>query len=190
MIKLKLRIKETPVTWVIFLINTLIFIITNIFKFDNISFLALIYDELPQRWYTVFTYSLVHMAWYHIIINMSILILIGSWVEKLIGTKRYLILILVSALSGGIALILQKSSGIGFSAVGYAIIFYYYLAYPLERELPFKFPNIIFPILLMISTILAIIFNWLSIIAHFSHIAGAVVGALLLLFFYKKHKEI
>ncbi|GAB6085816.1 rhomboid family intramembrane serine protease [Alkaliphilus crotonatoxidans] len=184
------KIKELPITWGIFIISSLVFLVARITDPENIRFLALIYHEFSQRWYTIISYAVVHIEWYHILLNMAVLIFVGSWVEKLLGQKRFFILIILCTLAGGVSLIALNTSGIGFSAAGFGILTYYHLAFPWERELPFNLPNIILPVSLLVISVLAIVFQWLPSVGHYPHIAGAVTGALLLPLFRKKHREI
>ncbi|MEJ6949647.1 rhomboid family intramembrane serine protease [Natronospora cellulosivora (SeqCode)] len=82
--------------------SLIVFLIAQLTDPENIRFLALEYNQFPQRWYSIITYGFVHVEWYHILINISILIFIGSWVEKLLGQNKYLILLLLSILAGGL----------------------------------------------------------------------------------------
>ena len=182
-----MRIKKAPVTWIIFIISVFIYITARVNGPESVRFLALVYEDLPQKWYTLFSYGFVHIELYHILLNMTVLIFIGSWVEILLGKKRYLILIFLGILAGGMTLILRETGGIGFSAAGFSILFYYYLAFPWERELPFHLPNILLPLTLLVISILAIMLGWLPTVGHYPHIAGAIVGIILLPIFRSSH---
>lgn len=181
------KIKQTPITCTFLLLSVLVFLVARITEPENVRFLALDYNELPQRWYTVISYGVVHVEWYHILINMVILVFVGSWVEMLLGSKRYIILVVTSILAGGLSLILRETGGIGFSAAGAGILFYYYFAFPWERELPLNLPNIILPLAIMILSVMAIVFEWLPSVGHYPHIAGALTGVILLICFRKRH---
>ena len=183
-----MRIKKAPVTWIIFIISVFIYITARVNGPESVRFLALVYEDLPQKWYTLFSYGFVHIELYHILLNMTVLIFIGSWVERLLGKKRYIILIVLSILAGGMSLVLRDTGGIGFSAAGFGILFYYYLAFPWERELPFHLPNILLPLTLLVISILAIVLGWLPTVGHYPHIAGALVGSILLPIFRSAHK--
>ena len=62
------------------------------------------------------------------------------------------------------------------------------IAFPFERELPLKIPNIALPIVLLIIPAGSIVFGWLPSIGHYPHLAGALVGVLLLRVFRKHHE--
>ena len=180
-----MSIKKAPITWIILIVSVFIYLAARINGPESVRFLALIYEELPQRWYTLISYGFVHIELYHILLNMAVLFFVGSWVEKLAGKKRYLILIFLSILAGGAALAFRETGGIGFSAAGFGILFFYYLAFPWERELPFQLPNIVLPLTLLVISILAIMLGWLPAVGHYPHLAGAVVGSILVPIFKK-----
>lgn len=185
-----MNVKKNPASVLFFIISVIIFLVARGTDPENIRFLALDYEALPQKWYGVLTYGFVHVDWNHIIINMGLLLWIGIWVERLIGSKRYIVLVLSGILAGGIAILVRETAGIGFSAGAAAILFYYHFAFPLKRELPFNLPNIVLPVVLLFISIGAIIFGWLPSLGHYPHIAGALVGIIFLGFFRKHHKPI
>ncbi|MCW3491568.1 rhomboid family intramembrane serine protease [Dethiobacter alkaliphilus] len=183
-------IKKNPVSLLFFIMAAGIFFVARGTDPENIRFLAFDYEALPQRWYAILTYGFVHVDWNHIIINMGLLIWIGIWVERLIGSNRYIVLVLGGILAGGLTLLLRETAGIGFSAGAAAIVFYYHFAFPMKRELPFGLPNVVLPVVLLIVSVGAIIFGWLPAVGHYPHIAGALVGIVFLGIFSKHHKPI
>ncbi|MCC5911357.1 MAG: rhomboid family intramembrane serine protease [Clostridiaceae bacterium] len=185
-----INIKKNPISLLIFIISAIVFLVARVTNPENIRFLAFDYEALPQRWYGILTYGFVHVDWNHIIINMGLLLWIGIWVERLIGSKRYIVLVLSGILVGGITLLLRETAGIGFSAAASGILFYYHLAFPWERELPFNLPNIVLPTVLLMSSVIAIVFGWLPSVGHYPHIAGALTGVILLKIFHAKHNFI
>ncbi len=184
------KVKKNPVSLVLFLLSVSIFAVSVVTDPENIRFLAFHYETFPQRWYGLVTYGFVHVDWNHIIINMGILIWIGVWTERLIGSGRFAILVLSGIIAGGLTLLLRETGGIGFSAGAAAILFYYHLAFPFKRELPFSIPNIALPVLLFFISVMAIVFGWLSAVGHYPHIAGALAGVVLLIMFRKQHSPI
>ncbi|MCC5890111.1 MAG: rhomboid family intramembrane serine protease, partial [Alkalibacterium sp.] len=180
-----IEFKKNPVSLFIFLVCTIVFLVAIGSDPENIRFLAFDYDALPQRWYAILSYGFVHVDWNHIIVNMGLLLWIGVWVERLIGSNRYILLVLTGILAGGLTLLLRETAGIGFSAGAAALLFYYHCAFPMKRELPFNLPNFILPVVLLIISVGAIIFGWLPSVGHYPHIAGAIVGVLFLGVFRK-----
>lgn len=183
-------IKKNPVSFFVFLIASIVFSIARIAGPQSVRFLIFEYQELPQRWYAILTYGFVHVEWNHFIVNMLLLLYIGVWVERLIGLKRYTVLVIVGILAGGVTLLVRETAGIGFSAAVGAIIFYYCFAFPMEKELPFKLPNILVPMTILIISIGSIVFNWMPTVGHYPHIAGGLVGIIALMIFRKQHKPI
>lgn len=189
MLKIK-EIKKNPVSLIIFTICVTIFLVANLSDHENVRFLALDYEALPQRWYAILTYGFVHVDINHIIINMGLLLWIGIWVERLIGTKRYIVLVFSAIIAGGLSLLLRETAGIGFSAAGAAILFYYNIAFPMKKELIFNLPNIVLPAVIVFASVISIIFGWLLAVGHYPHLAGALVGVIFLGIFKKHHKPI
>lgn len=185
-----INIKKNPINLLIIIICAIVFLVARGTDPETIRFLALDYEALPERWYSILTYGFVHVDWNHIIVNMGFLLWIGIWVERLIGSKRYIIVVLSGIIAGGITVVLRETAGIGFSAGAAAILFYYHFAFPMKRELPFNLPNIILPIALLIVSTGAIIFDWLPSVGHYPHMAGALAGILFLRIFRKDHKSI
>ncbi|MBU9712335.1 rhomboid family intramembrane serine protease [Evansella tamaricis] len=182
--------KKSPVTFIFFTISLIIFIIARLTDPENIRFLALSNSELPERWYTLITHGFVHVEPYHFILNMVVLIFVGRWVERLIGSRKYFVLTFLCILAGGTSIVLWGTAGIGFSAAGFGLLFYYYLAFPMEKELYFNLPNVVLPILLLLVSVIAIVFDLLGSVGHIPHLAGGIVGAICLFIFRKKHREI
>lgn len=183
-------VKKAPVTMLLFAIMSIVFGAAQILGHESVRPLALMSSDFPEAWHTIITYGFVHVQWFHILVNMAILVYVGSWVERLIGKPRYLILIILGVLAGGISIVVRDTGGIGFSAAAAGILFYYHLAFPWKRELPLDLPNIVLPTVLLIASILAIIFGWLPGVGHYPHLAGAATGVILLLLFRSAHREI
>ena len=185
-----INIKKNPISLLIFMISAIIFLIAIVTDPENIRFLAFDYARLPQNWFAILTYGFVHVDWNHFIINMGLLLWIGIWVERLIGSRRFILLVISGILAGGLTLVLRETAGIGFSAGAAALLFYYHFAFPMKRELPLELPNIILPILLLIISIGSVIFGWLPGVGHYPHLAGALVGVIFLGIFHKDHRPI
>ncbi|WP_088035113.1 rhomboid family intramembrane serine protease [Evansella clarkii] len=183
-------LKKSPVTLVFFSISSLIFLVARVSNPEHIRFLALSNSELPERWYTILTHGFVHVEPNHFLVNMAILILVGPWVERLLGRKRYIILTVLCILAGGFSIVFWGTAGIGFSAAGCGFLFYYYLAFPKERELFFELPNFLLPAAILMFSVTALVFDWLSSVGHLPHLAGAGAGVICLLFFRKNHRSI
>ena len=181
------RVRRNPVSAAFLFVSVGVFLVAHITDPENVRFLAFDSAELPRRWYAFVTYGFVHVDVNHIIVNMLILIWTGVWVERLVGSRTYAMLVLSAIVAGGVTLFARRTAGIGFSAAAAAILFYYHCAFPWKRELPFRIPNIVLPVALFVLSAAAIVFGWLPTVGHFPHIAGALVGLIYLAVFRSKH---
>ena len=91
---------------------------------------AKITHEINQgAWWRLITHSFLHGGLLHLILNGYGLLLLGTLVERLFGTRRFIIIYGVSALAGGLASTLFNahpsvgSSGAIFGVFGAAIVF-------------------------------------------------------------------
>ncbi|TVQ98721.1 MAG: rhomboid family intramembrane serine protease [Spirochaetaceae bacterium] len=184
------RVRRNPVSAAFLLVSVGVLLVALTTDRENVRFLAFDSAELPRRWYAFVTYGFVHVDVNHIIVNMLILIWVGVWVERLIGSRRYVLLVFSAILAGAVTLFARRTAGIGFSAAAAAILFYYHCAFPRKRELPFHIPNVVLPIALFVLSAAAIVFRWLPTVGHFPHIAGALVGLIYLTLFRSKHKPV
>ncbi|TVR69497.1 MAG: rhomboid family intramembrane serine protease [Spirochaetaceae bacterium] len=184
------KARRNPMSVLFVFISVVVFLVARMSDPENVRFLAFDTAELPHRWYAFITYGFVHVDLNHIVVNMLILIWVGVWVERLIGSRRYTVLVFSAIIAGGLSLFIRQTAGIGFSAAAAAIIFYYHCAFPWKRELPLRIPNIVLPIALFVLSIMAIIFGWLPSVGHFPHIAGALIGLIFLTVFRTQHNPI
>lgn len=185
-----LNVKKNPLSILMFVLCAAVFSYAQLTDHENVRFLAFDYAALPERWYAIVTYGFVHVDWNHIIINMLLLAWSGIWVERMIGSKRFLLVVLCGIFAGGLSLYVRETAGIGFSAAAAALLFYYHLAFPMQKELPFNIPNVVLPAVLFVLSVAGIVFGWLPSVGHYPHLAGALVGAIFLLLFKKHHRPI
>lgn len=179
-----------PLTLLFLLVCVGVFLVALGTDPENVRFLAFDAAEFLERWWAIATYGFVHVDWNHIIVNMLVLIWIGVWVERLIGTGRYAVLVLAAILAGGLTLLVRDTGGIGFSAATAAILAYYHFAFPWKRELPLRIPNVVLPVVLIGGSVAAAVFGLLPEVGHVPHLAGAAVGVLLLVAFRRSHRPL
>ena len=89
----------------LFALNILFFILQLPLgsKFTN-SFMLISSDIFTRPW-IILTYMFLHGGFYHILLNMYVLLMFGNLLEQRIGTKRFL---LIYFLSGVIAAVLSS----------------------------------------------------------------------------------
>lgn len=114
----------------------------------------------------------------------------GTWVERLIGSRRFAVLVFTAILAGSLSILVRDTAGIGFSAMAAAIVFSCHVAFPFERKLPLRIPNIVLPVVLFVGSLAAAVFGWLPGGGHWPHRAGAVVGLLFLVVFRRHHRPL
>ncbi|MCX6749336.1 MAG: rhomboid family intramembrane serine protease [Candidatus Pacearchaeota archaeon] len=91
------------VTFILLLINVLAFIIFTILIYANvipIDFIAIKPANIFAGKYlwTFITSMFMHAGFFHLFVNMLSLLFVGSFVEKILGKKRYLYFYLISGI--------------------------------------------------------------------------------------------
>lgn len=127
------------------------------------------------------THMFMHADLGHLFFNMLGLYMFGSWVEEILGPRRFLILYLTS---GFIASVLQMFMSpvpiLGASGAVYGIIAAFATMFPNAQMM------LLFPPIPMKAKYMALMFIGLGLysglsgaqdgIAHFAHVGGAVMG--------------
>ncbi len=183
-------VRSYPLSMLFLAICASVFAVAQLTDVENVRFLALDSAMFPERWWTIVTTGFVHVEWNHIIVNMLLLLWVGTWVERLIGSRRFAVLVFTAILAGALSILVRDTAGIGFSAAAAAIVFYYHVAFPFERELPLRIPNIVLPVVLFVGSLAAAVFGWFEGVGHWPHLAGAVVGLLFLAVFRRHHRTL
>ncbi|TVR23580.1 MAG: rhomboid family intramembrane serine protease [Ilumatobacter sp.] len=179
-----------PVSVVVLVGCVGVFSVAQLTDPENVRFLAFDSAEWPERWWAMLTYGFVHVEWNHIIVNMLILIWVGVWVERLIGSARFAVLVVASILAGGVTLLVRDTAGIGFSAAAAGVLVYYHFAFPWKRELPLRIPNVVLPVVLIVGSVAAIVFGWFASVGHYPHLAGGAVGVVALAALHRHHRPL
>ena len=93
-----------PVTKNLVIINVIVFIATLINENFMIGTFALYYPMSPDfHWWQVITHMFMHGGFWHIFFNMYTLFLFGCVVERIIGSKKFLLFYFICGL-GAVAL--------------------------------------------------------------------------------------
>ena len=123
----------------------------------------------------LFTYILGHASWQHLLSNFMLILLIGPILEERHGSLALLVMILVTALVGGLANILLSSNGLlGASGVVFMMILLASMANVRAGEIPLTL--IIIAIVFMGGEIVAE-FRANDGISHTAHLVGGATGA-------------
>ncbi|MCS6984918.1 MAG: rhomboid family intramembrane serine protease [Leptospiraceae bacterium] len=148
---------------------------------------------LQRGWlWQIFTYLFLHGGFWHLFFNMLALVLFGSELELLWGSREFLIYYFVCGLGAGIfiiflPLVLGQSSGttIGSSGAIFGLLLAYAVNWPERRVLlffviPVKIKYLVL-ILGLISFYLTVDSQEPSEISHVGHLGGLVTGYLYLM---------
>jgi membrane associated rhomboid family serine protease len=146
--------------------------------------------ELFRPWQIV-TYGFLHGGWMHLFFNMFALYMFGSEIERLFGSKRYLIYYMACVVGAALMhMIVMSQTGlppaatVGASGAVFGLLLAFGMAYP-KRMIMLIFPPIPMPAWLFV-TLYGVLELYLGItqtmsgIAHFAHIGGMATGFVLI----------
>ncbi len=100
----------------------LVFLLQQFWYWEVFNSLALVSSGVWARPWTLISYTLVHADIIHIGYNMFALLLFGSILESVIGSRKFLAIYLVSGLAAGIAGVLLYTASIGASGAVFGVI--------------------------------------------------------------------
>lgn len=129
------------------------------------------------------TYMFLHANLTHVLMNMMGLYFMGPETERTLGSRRFLLLYLLSGVLGGIGFVLlnNRSSCVGASGAVYGVLGAFAALHPNRRMSLLLFPFITFRAWVMV--LLYAVIEFLSAIgrpyggvAHTAHLAGGIAG--------------
>ena len=204
-----------PVTRSLLIINVIMFVATLINENFMIGTFAMFYPASPLfRWWQPLTHMFMHGGWWHILFNMYTLVMFGMVVERVLGTKKFLILYFVTGL-GAVALHtgvewldirrlaasasmvaqsdvidMLRTPMVGASGAVYGVLVAFAMLYP-EARMTLIFPPVTLDAKWMVAIFIGIelitgITGTQVGIAHFAHLGGALFGFLLILYWRKR----
>lgn len=177
----------------ILLINIIIYIISYILNSNNSNLMEnfVLYPILNENFhlYQLISYSFLHGSFLHIFSNMFVLVLLGIRIEKELGSKKFIIIYIVSSIIAGLSHnILSNYPVVGASGSIWSImvlygfmfrneIFNFYFLFKIEVKY-----IILFLFLMEVFSIFK-----LDGVSHLAHIGGGISGTLF--YFYNKIKK-
>ncbi len=181
------RFRLSPIL-ILIAVNFLLFIVTLIAP-GLIFLLGLQPAGFLSRPWTILTSMFVHSGFWHIFANMLTLYFFGTYLYRLVGQSRFLIVYFSGGILGGILFILLAppfSIAVGASGAVFA------LAGALVVMRP-KLPVLIFPIPVPIPLWIAVIGGFLILsflprIAWQAHLGGLILGLIAGYFFKKRER--
>ena len=151
--------------------------------------------SLFQPWQLV-TYAFLHGGFFHILLNMYALWMFGSRMERIWGSRAFVIYFLVCVIGAGLTQLLFTSySGDVFPTIGasggvFGILLAFGMTFPNEK-LMLAFPPVIlkakwFVLLFGAIELVSGVTGTAAGVAHFAHLGGMLFG-LLLLMYWRRH---
>ena len=129
------------------------------------------------EWYRLFTYGFIHVDVYHIFMNLYALYNLGSFLEPLLGSFKFALILFLSILGGGffISRGQRLTRTIGISGGLYGLLATYFIL--LFKLGMFAYPSIRAS---LIRTVLVnAIISFMPNVSMMGHLGGAIVGAIL-----------
>lgn len=205
-----------PVTRNLLYVNVIMFVATLINPVFMKGTFAMAFPLATDfRWWQPVTHMFMHDGFFHIFFNMYTLVMFGMVVERVLGTKRFLILYAITGF-GAVALhtgveflqvqqLLKEYPGtnplyiynsiphvLGASGAVYGVLVAFAMLYPQARM------TLIFPPVTLDAKWMVIIFIGIELltgitgtqmgVAHFAHLGGALFGWLAILYWKKRGK--
>ncbi len=187
-----------PVTRALLLINVGVFILQMVTGNALVGIFALWpigsaqFRGAPEfQVWQVLTYGFLHGNLAHLFFNMFALYMFGGDVERLLGSRRYLIYYLVCVVGAAVAQLAVTSGSsmppvptVGASGGVFGLLLAFGMAYP-HRKLMLLFPPIPMPAWLFV-TLYGLLELYLGVtgsgagVAHFAHLGGMAAGYVLL----------
>jgi len=195
-----------PVTRNLLLVNVIMFVATLINEEFMVTTFAMFYPASQFfRWWQPVTHMFMHGGWWHIFFNMYSLVMFGMVVERVLGTKKYLLFYFLTGLGavafhtfvewleikymGGSLTQAMYTPMVGASGALYGVLVAFAMLYP-EAKLTLIFPPITlnakwWVIIFIVIELFTGITGTRVGVAHFAHLGGALFGWLLIRYWKK-----
>lgn len=190
------KMKDLIVTWIIIALNVAVYAVTaylsgNIFD-SNINVLVFMGAKVNSliasgEYYRLFTCMFLHAGIVHLGVNMYSLYIMGSFVEKVYGKVKYIVMYLISGLVSSVFSFMFSSSisvgasGAIFGLLGAALVFAIKMKHKIGKEFLMNVISIIV-VNLIIGFSIANVDN-------FGHLGG-LVGGVVITYFIGQCKNI
>jgi len=165
------------------------FVLQNIFPSYADSF-ALVSSAFFQQPWSIVTYMFLHANLNHILSNLFSLVLFGFILEKIVGSKNFLLVFFLSGIFAGIASLFFYSSSIGVSGAIFGIIGVLTVIRP-----KMVVPAFGVPIPMIVAAVLWAVFDlggvfYPSSIGNIGHLAGLGAGIVVGLWLRPNYKVV
>lgn len=192
------RLRESPVTFVLFGINLIFFVVEEALRlfFDSSLFpaMALSREGLAAGgWWQPVTHAFLHGNLFHLMVNMVALWFTGPILEQLLGGWRYLLLYFGGIVAGGLLQTFANPESVdlvGASGAVCALLVGFATLLPrLEITaliffvIPVRMKAATLGWLVVVTSLLFWLFGIEKEIGHLAHLGGAVAGFLICLLY-------
>ncbi len=198
-----------PVTRNLIIVNVLIFIATLVNENFMIGTFGLFYPSSHYfHWWQIVTHMFMHGGFWHIFFNMYTLFIFGVVVERIIGSKKFMVFYFVcgfgaAALHMGVQYLqmqsflasesqtalqsivaLKSTPTVGASGAIYGVLMGYAMLFP-QSKMTLLFPPVTLSAKWMV-VIFAVIELFTGVVgftdgvAHFAHLGGMLIGWLMI----------
>ena len=191
-----------PVTKNLILVNVIVFVATIINENFMIGAFGLFYPSSQYfHWWQVLTHMFMHGGFWHIFFNMYTLFIFGVVVERIIGSKKFLLFYFICGLGAAALQIgtqylemqafisagaaqsiaaLKATPTVGASGAIYGVLIAYAMLFP-ESKMTLIFPPVTLSAKWMVVIFAAIelftgVLGWVDGVAHFAHLGGMLIG--------------
>lgn len=186
-----MNINLPPATQGLLLVNVVVYLLTMLAGLGTFGGLLLYPLGAGFAPWQLVTYSFLHADMWHLLFNMLALFMFGSEIERLFGSRWYLIYYFVCVVSAAIAqLIIAPMTGafgptLGASGGVFGLLLAFGMYFP-RRQVMLLFPPIPIPAWVAVIgfgalTLMFGVTGTMSGVAHFAHLGGMVGGFLMIL---------
>ena len=175
------RIPQTTWTIRFIVIAVVFFVLQNILGPEIWQYFAF-FPALVIKWpWTLVTSIFLHADFNHLLFNMFALFFFGSYLERLLGSNRFLIIFIAAGIVGNLGYLVTASNSmipaIGASGAAYGLMGTLVILAPFMRVYVYG----LLPVPLVVLTAVFVFIDVAGLfspsgIAHGAHLAGLIVG--------------
>jgi membrane associated rhomboid family serine protease len=199
--------RMAPVTQALLIANVVAFglqFLSGQFLIPSFALWPLGSEQFPGaptfRPWQLLTYGFLHAGPAHLFFNMLALYMFGGDIERLLGSRRYLVYYLLCVIGAAVTQLVVMGNidrppvpTVGASGGVFGLLLAFGMAYP-QRRIILLFPPIPMPAWLFV-TLYGLLELYLGVtgtsqgVAHFAHLGGMVVGFMLLTFWRSRARR-
>ncbi len=182
-----------PVFYIV-IANLVMFVLQLVIPGFTEMFALTPYLATTGMFWQFISYMFLHGSFWHITINMFVLLIFAPRVEEIVGKTKFLLLYFASGIFSGIFYLFLTGAEsqilmLGASGAVYAVVAAFAILYPKEVIFVYFMP-LPAAVVLVLLVLMESVFGLFSLeagVANWGHVGGLVAGALLM-FYWKKKK--